>query len=370
MKDIVVLAGTTPWSVLSLCKAAKEHGAKTYCVCTGLSSPMDYSRSRYVTECYDVNRAELSRFWDDFFKNHLFQEKPILFTVYDSACLFVDENRDYYDSHFDLCLPSSQIVKAFNNKALAGDMAAANGMTVPQTINVENTTQLDAVCESMTFPIIVKPITADEHVKFKFKMKIFESADEFRTFSNGLLENHCHFICQEYIKGDDKDCKFYIFYRNKKGALMECMGEKTLQSNGIMTIGTTKYDEALANLCRAFIEKIDYVGIGGIEVKYCNGSYYFIEMSTRTEGFVAISDMAGVSLASAAFLDISGDVFPHVKQIEGVKYVVPFSWIRSRIRNKQYVRLLSDAFAITLNGRSHFVSCFFKDNLFADYYKK
>ena len=226
MKDIVVLAGTTPWSVLSLCKAAKEHGAKTYCVCTGLSSPMDYSRSRYVTESYNVNRAELSRFWDDFFKNHQFQEKPILFTVYDDACLFVDENRDYYESHFDLCLPSSQIVKVFNDKALAGNLAAANGMTVPKTINVENATQIDEVCELLMFPVIVKPTTAKDHVKFKFKMKVFENADEFKSFSNGLIENDCHFICQEYIKGEDKDCKFYIFYRNKKGALVECIGEK------------------------------------------------------------------------------------------------------------------------------------------------
>lgn len=369
MKDIVVLAGTTPWSVLSLCKAAKEYGAKTYCVCTGLSRPMDYSRNRYVTESYNVDKAELFRFWEDFFKIHQFQEKPILFAVYDGACLFVDENRDYYESLFDLCLPSSQIVKTFNDKSLAGDTATANGMTIPKTINVEDTTQIDKVCASFAFPVIVKPTTANEHVKFKFKMKVFENTDEFKLFSNDLLENHCRFICQEYIKGGDADCNFYIFYRSKKGELVECMGEKTLQTNGIMTIGTTKYDEALANLCRAFIEKIDYVGIGGIEVKQCNGKYYFIEMSTRTEGFVAISDMAGVSLANAAYLDNNGGVLPRVKQLEGVKYVVPSSWISNRKRNKQYMKLFSEAFNIAFDRRSHFVSCFFKDKLFADYYK-
>ena len=370
MKDVVVLAGTTPWSVLSLCKAAKKHGANTYCVCTGLSRPMDYSRSRYVTESYNVDKAELFRFWEDFFKIHQFQEKPILFAVYDGACLFVDENRDYYESHFDLCLPSSLIVKTFNDKSLAGDMAEANGMMVPKTINIECTSQVDEVCETFMFPVIVKPTTSDEHVKFKFKMKVFENADEFRTFSNGLLENHCHFICQEYIKGGDADCKFYIFYRSKKGALVECMGEKTLQSNGIMTIGTTKYDEALASLCRAFIENIDYVGIGGIEVKYCNGQYYFIEMSTRTEGFVAISDMAEVSLANAAYLDINGGVLPRVKQIEGVKYVVSDSWISNRKRNKQYLLLFSEVLSMAFDGKSHFVTRFFNDKMFADYYKK
>ena len=146
MKDIVVLAGTTAWSVLSLCKAAVEHGAKTYCVCVGLSRTMDYSRNKYVTEAYNVELENLRQFWEDFFNRHLFQEKPILFAVYDGVCLLVDENRVFYESYFDLCLPSSQIVRVFNDKSLAGDVACANGMTVPKTINIKEAAQIDVVC--------------------------------------------------------------------------------------------------------------------------------------------------------------------------------------------------------------------------------
>jgi len=370
MKDIVVLAGTSPWSVLSLCKAAKYHGANAYCVCTGLSRPMDYGRSKYVTASYNVDLKNLRLFWDEFFQQHQFNEKPILFAVYDGACLLVDEERDYYESRFDLCLPSSQIVKAFNDKSLAGDVAEANGMTVPKTINVENVSQIDEVCNTYSFPVIVKPTTASEHIKFKFKMKVAENANEFRLFASELLDNQCHFICQEYIKGEDKDCKFYIFYRNAKGEVIECMGEKTLQSEGIMTIGTTIYDEKLAKLCCGFIEKIDYVGIGGIEVKYCNGRYYFIEMSTRTEGFVAISDMANVSIANSALLDLSGLGLPEFKQIEHVKYVVPLPLISSRLSKKRYLQLFLELISIMCDRKKHFVSCFFDDKLFANYYKE
>ena len=147
------------------------------------------------------------------------------------------------------------------------------------------------------------------------------------------------------------------------------MGEKTLQSEGIMTIGTTIYDEKLAKLCRGFIEKIDYVGIGGIEVKYCNGRYYFIEMSTRTEGFVAISDMAGVSLAKAAYLDKNELLVIGDRQKEGVRYIVPDVWISNRICNKKFYRLFVETIAVVFCRKTHFVSTFFKERLFVSYYK-
>ena len=370
MKDIVVLAGTTAWSVLSLCKSAVEHGAKAYCVCVGLSRTMDYSRNKYVTESYNVELDNLQKFWEDFFYWHQFQEKPILFTVYDGVCLLVDENRGFYESHFDLCLPSSPIVRAFNDKSLAGDVASANGMTVPKTIHIKEASQIDVVCQSFSFPVIVKPTTAKEHGILKFKMKVLENTDEFRCFSNRLLEDQSHFVCQEYIKGEDNKCKFYIFYRNQKGNVVECMGEKTLQDDGIMAIGTTEFDEVLAKSCRLFVEKIDYVGIGGIEVKLHNGKYYFIEMSTRTEGFVAISDMAGVSLSEAAFLDKNGMAFPDNRQIDGVRYVAPLLFIHNRIHRKQYFRLFSEVSAIAFDKKAHFVSRFLGTRLLDNYHKR
>ena len=370
MKDIVVLAGTTAWSVLSLCKAATEHGAKAYCVCVGLSRPMDYSRNKYVTKAYNVHLENLRQFWEDLFNLHQFQEKPILFAVYDGVCLLVDENRDFYESYFDICLPSSQIVKAFNDKSLAGDVASANGMTVPKTIHIKEASQIDVVCQSFSFPVIVKPTTAKEHGILKFKMKVLENTDEFRCFSNRLLEDQSHFVCQEYIKGEDNKCKFYIFYRNQKGNVVECMGEKTLQDDGIMAIGTTEFDEVLAKSCRLFVEKIDYVGIGGIEVKLHNGKYYFIEMSTRTEGFVAISDMAGASLSEAAFLDKNGMAFPDNRQIDGVRYVAPLLFIHNRIHRKQYFRLFSEVSAIAFDKKAHFVSRFLGTRLLDNYHKR
>ena len=364
-RDIVVFAGTTRWSVLSLCRTAYLYGAKAYCICVGLSRSIDYKRSKYVAGSYNVDPKNLESFWENFFQQHKFLEKPILFTTYDNACLLVDDNRSFYENHFVLCLPSSKIIREFNDKSLAGEAALKNGFSVPKTITIDQLTHIEIVCNSFRFPVIVKPTTASEHIKMGFKMKVFEECSAFKRFSDDLLHKGCTFVCQEYINGGDKDYKFYIFYRNEEGVLMECMGEKTLQSNGIMTIGTTKWDNNLEKQCKLFLERINYIGIGGIEVKKQCDEYYFIEMSTRTEGFIAISDMAGVSLAEAAFLDCCGESWAQNKQSEGVKYVVLPSLIQNRKSNRKYFRLVLDLVSVLFNKNSFFVNRFFKEKALA-----
>lgn len=133
------------------------------------------------------------------------------------------------------------------------------------------------------------------------------------------------------------------------------MGEKTLQTNGIMTIGTVKIDRELAKICREFLARIDYVGIGGMEFKKCNSQYYFIEMSTRTEGFLSISDIANCSIAEAAYNDINHQVVDWKKRAEKGRYVVLWTLLVSRLSQKQYKQLLIDCWRLAFSKHTRFV---------------
>lgn len=357
--DIVVLAGTTPWSVLSLCRTAYDMGAKAYCVCLDFQVPKCYQNNQYVHKAYSVGSDKLDAFWQDFFMANAFDEKPILFTTTDNSCLLVDDNRSFYEEYFKLCLPSSFIIHAFNDKSKSLDVARKYGLTLPFSIDINK--EKNEEIKKIKYPVIVKPVSAVEHKKCGFKYKIINNNFELANIVNALREDGRRYVCQEYVEGDDKDCKFYIFYRNVKGELLECMGEKTMQSNGIMAIGTTKFDEKLAVICRQFIEKIGYEGIGGIEFKKKGDEYYFIEMSTRTEGFLPISDMASVSLAKTAYLDMTGQFFNLRQQDEAVRYVVPRLWIRKSYKEKRFSKFIKELFLFLFNKHIHFVSCYFKE---------
>lgn len=358
MKDIIVLAGSTPWSVLSLCKFAHKNKAKTFVVCVNNGWGKKYGKSKYVYRAYDVEERGLALFWRNLMGENLFSSKPILYVTNDYVCQIVNDNREFYENYFTPCLASSYIIESFLDKNKASIEASRHGLTVPKTMELYDSGSIEAVSSLFSFPVIVKPVTFKDHSDAGFKTRICETEQELKSFVIPFFEKKIHLQCQEFILGEDKDCVFYQFFRDKNGEIVECMGEKTLQSNGIMTIGTTKFDDTLAKICRTFLNSIDYVGIGGIEFKKHEGKYYFIEMSTRTEGFLPISDMAGVSLANASYMAMNGNRIKPLSQKEDINYVVFISWLLRIFNKKGIIAVIKDFFKMTFSPKYFFVGSY------------
>lgn len=350
-RDIVVLAGSAPHSVLALCKMAKKQEAHAYVVC--VDDGFDYySKSRLVTESYLTTIHKLEDFWKSFFGKHSFDEKPVLYPTTDAACLLIDENRGYYEEHFELCMPSHQIISSFNDKTLAEEEAVKWGLTVPKTKVITEESGLNEINKELQFPIIAKPQGAIYLHDVGFKFKIIESNDQLSELRE-IIRQGCKLVLQEYIPGGDKDYSFYIFYRGKDGVIHDCMGVKTLQYTGIMAVGTVNYDGQLTSICRDFLEKIDYYGIGGIEFKRYNGKYYFIEMSTRTEGFLAIALMSGASIIEASYLDFTTSKQKVLDAKENTVYVDTFFWLLNRLKGKKYGKLLQELLLFIFKPNCH-----------------
>ena len=358
MKDVVVLAGSTPWSVLSLCKSAHRFNVKAYVVCVKNGWGRKYAKSCYVHKAYDTYESEMDKFWLLFFQENDFSEKPILYVTSDYVCQIVEHNRAFYEEHFELCMPSSYIIDSFIDKNKATKEAERHGLTIPKTQEIHSEEDIKAICLDFSFPVIVKPVTFRDHSNAGFKTQICDTSEHLRNFLSTHIPKGVNLQCQEYIKGEDKNCLFYQFYRDRSGNITECLGEKTLQTNGIMTIGTTKYDEELASVSRMFINSIDYVGIGGIEFKRYDGKYYFIEMSTRTEGFLPISDMAGVSLADTSILTMNKMRLIEKNQKEGIQYVVLKPYLKTTIRCRGLFYALWHIICFIFSPKSRFTGAF------------
>lgn len=366
MKDIVIFAGSSPYSVISLCMAARKHGGNAYVICFDFDLDI-YKKSRYVSEYYSVRNESIITFIKDFFKTHLFEEKPILFSTTDINCERIVVNRSFFEDYFEVSLPNNYIIDSFNNKSIADEVAIQNGLLTPQTRSIFNKTDVDSAFRSLNFPVIIKPFSTRESDFIGFKFKILYK-NEFISSCDQILKHKKAFLCQEYISGLDAENKFYIFYRNKKGCIISCMGEKTLQINGIMTIGTVKYEKTLSDTCEAFLKKINYIGIGGLEFKAFNGQLYFIEMSTRTEGFLPISDMANCSIAEVAYLDLNNRTIDwNTLPIDCSQYVVFFSWFTNRILSRKILLFVIEMIRILFNRNVYCVEKYQKQFLYCVY---
>lgn len=365
-ESVIVLDGAFG-SVLSVCKNAQLNGLQTFVVCIDKECCGIYEGSQYITAVYYSTIDCLFETFCEIRFTHLLKEKPLLYFTADIYCMVINKNREYYSQVVVLCLPSSDIIEAFCYKDHSGCIAEKYGLTVPRNISINDIHDVETVLNTFIFPVILKPLSVENHKSVLFKYKILERGEFVAMKSEAWNSLAGNVLCQEYIPGDDSSYWFYTFFRNDKGDVIECMGEKTMQSNGIMAIGTTKFNKELSKISREFLGKIGYIGIGGIEYKKFNNKYYFIEMSTRTEGFLPISDMAGVSCADASFQWYveHNDSYKGKLQQDDVRYISVLSVIAEILRRKKLKIIFHSINLILYRMNSSIVELYFKDGTFA-----
>jgi predicted ATP-grasp superfamily ATP-dependent carboligase len=379
LKTVVALSGTAPGSVISIFKNVKKYNVETISLCYSRQFARLYAQSKYIDKSFFVDNQRGCEGIMNFIEENLSfhdENKPLLYFTNDVSCNYIIERRDWFEDRFELVLPSSTIVRTFNNKVLADIEARKQGLKLPQTIHVGTMEDLNFVKENFKFPIILKPISVEKRSYIGFKTKIIETQELMNISEETLLSKNL--LIQEYIPGDDDKSWFYLFFRDDNGTIIDCMGKKIMQvprKNGIMAKGKTVYNENLATLARKFLADIGYHGIGGIEFKYMDNSFYFIEMSPRTEGFIAISDMAGVSLVDCSYRYLNGLENQAFQQKEGIIYYNFLKVLFERLNKREIIFLLKDIFQMIFNRRykvdtfslqdmSFFIKNIFKNKLY------
>ena len=368
--DIVVFAGGAIGIPISICRnIRKVYEVNTYIICIN-SLPLQsiFNKSKYVTEVFAFDGIESSsgllKEMETWYYQMNFQQKPVLISTTDISCIYVNDFRDRYEDLFLLTFPSSKIIDVYTSKGLAEIDASEHGLTVPKSRLVSNSVDRDFIEQEFNFPVIIKPVSTRSEDKLGFKTKICDQND-FRSYANSFIKNNHHFLCQEYISGSDNSVWFYLFVRSHSGNVLDVMGVKTLQSppgNGIMAIGETQGNLELMRICRDFLSEIDYEGIGGLEFKYFNGKYYFIEMNIRTEAIVTVSDVT-LPLSLIVYEDSIGilDAAKYNIAVENTKYIDFRPLLLARLSDKCYGFLLKDICRIFLDKHVR-LNIFYKDD--------
>src|SRR5699024_6505537 len=106
------------------------------------------------------------------YKKGNFKKKPVLYCTTDTSCFYIDSNLDWFESNFDLCLPSSNIIQTFTKKGLAEVKASEAGLTIPKTLVINNIIDIDTVISNFSFPIILKPRATYLKKGIDFKIKV------------------------------------------------------------------------------------------------------------------------------------------------------------------------------------------------------
>lgn len=350
MKDIIITAGTAIGSVLSLSRVIKQStNCKVYILSTNAKTKKIFESSSFIDEVSLIKGSDEDSFFTsikDWYKLFNFNKKPIIYCTTDTHTYYIDNNRSWFESRFDLCMPSSTIIKSFTKKGAAEIVAEAHGLLTPKTLLVENDEDIERVLSEFNFPVILKPQATYLKKGLNFKVQVVKYKKDFQKLLEDTLKINS-VLCQEYIPGETNNCFYYLFYRDRKGLIYETMGRKTLQSGpngGIMLKGKSEFNENLSIICKRFLNKIDYYGVGGLEFKEYHGRYFFIEMNPRVEGILKVCEDSEVPLSLISYYDIAGLDLPSTlksfKQIDGVVYTDLISTLKYYLKNKNFLTAL------------------------------
>src|SRR5690554_5298886 len=113
MKNVVITAGTTVGSVLSLASSIRsEINCNIYVICIDPKTIHIFSSSKYIYEAFLIKSSSELDYINgikDWYLNKNFDHKPILYFTYDNSCYYIDNHREWFENRFELCLPSSEI---------------------------------------------------------------------------------------------------------------------------------------------------------------------------------------------------------------------------------------------------------------------
>lgn len=350
MHHVVITAGTAIGSVLALAEALRTSiGCDIYVLCTHKNTTEIIASSKFVTEAFYIDHIEDSEYVDRIKKWYAaknFSKKPVLYSTTDTSCFLIDKDRDWFEQNLILSIPSSDIIKKYTQKGLAEVAAKKADLVVPKTVILDKNGDLYEALSGFKFPVILKPRATYLKGGLDFKIKVIESFERLKEFVGRYLQNGNEVLCQEYIEGNEDSAYFYVFYRGKDGSIVASMGIKTLQSTskgGVMLKGKSLYSHELDTICRKFLDKIDYIGVGGIEFKKRNGLFYFIEMSVRLEGFYKIAEVSNVPVSYSSYQNLVYEVsVDDVKQTQNIVYVSLFPMIINRIKNKMLIKAFTE----------------------------
>lgn len=362
MHNIVITVGTAVGSVLALAEAIKkEASCKVFVLCTDEKTTSVISSSRFVDVATYISanqNPEFVEFIQGWYQSQGFVAKPAFYSTTDTSCYLVDQYRDWFEQHFFLSIPSSEIIKVFTKKGEAEFAAEKAGLAIPRTAVLKQRADLKETLKEFSFPIILKPRAAYMKGMIDFKIKVLFNIVETVAFTEKYLSNGDELLCQEFILGHSEASYYYLFYRSQDGVVSSSMGIKALQSSkdgGIMLKGKSLFNKVLDAQCRMFLKNIDYVGMGGIEFKKSGDTFYFIEMSVRLEGFYKIAEATGVPLGAISYSNLLGEPleekYKNIKQQDGVVYIAWLPTMLNHFKNKKFKDLLVDALASLINPR-------------------
>ena len=346
---------------LGIIRSLGKLGVPIYSVISDRKTPARFSRYSKLLYFPDVNAGTP----DEELLDHLMKvarsigRPSILIPTIDSYAKFSSKYAETLKDYFLLPSCSFELVRDLCSKFEMYNLAGKHGVPVAKSIFPKSLHDVDEFLSTAVFPLVVKAVDwTDLIFRPLTKCVVVNSPCE--------LVSHCqipksidfpNLVIQEYIHGKGtQDWMFNGYFDKFSTCRISFTGKKLRQAPvdvGYTSLGECVENPFVTDTSLKFLQDIGYHGIVDIDFRFDprDGLYKILDVNPRVGAtFRLFVGHAGLDVVRVMYLDLTNQKIPDETQINGRKWVVEDSDLRSAYRYvKRETLTLSEYFA-SLSG--------------------
>src|SRR5215218_744278 len=247
-------------------------------------------------------------------------QRAVLFPCEDESVLLVSRHREALAQQFHFALPPVDVVEMLMDKSRFYAYAQESGLPIPPTRFLRLPDDVADACESLTFPVILKPTNSQTPLwRANSMFSAFKVADRdglprlydrYRPFTEAL-------IVQEWIPGPDSNLYSCNCYLNQHGEPLATFVSRKVRQwpphIGKSSFGVECRSDDVLRETLSLLRGVGYRGLGYVEFKLDErtGKKFIVEPNVgRPTGRSAIAEAGGVELLWTAYCDAAGLPLP------------------------------------------------------------
>ena len=242
-----------------------------------------------------------------------YAEKGVIFPTSDAFVLFVSRHRKELGKHFEIALPSEEVLEGMINKKFQYDIAAQLGVTIPDTYFPSSMEEISSLKNDISYPALIKPYYSHLWQPI-FDNKGFQvfTPEELMAQFRKVLSAGVEAMVQSVIQGPNPNLISVRAYFDKNGVphgVMEAQKVRQYPVDfGVGCLTQTVHCEEVRKMGLKFMQALGYRGVGYVEFKKDDrdGEYKMIELNARVGKTIGLSTRAGINLPWMMYQDLSG----------------------------------------------------------------
>jgi predicted ATP-grasp superfamily ATP-dependent carboligase/protein-tyrosine-phosphatase len=240
------------------------------------------------------------------------EQFDMLIPCSDSALTAIAQHYQHLSGLLHLGCPSPHIVQRVLDKHSTLEIAQHSGIPIPATCLVSDAAELQAVGNTLRFPMIAKP--RSKVTGGAFKVRSFQTFQELQDMFAADSQFGSRHLLQEYCPGEGVGVEVLIHHGEPVAMLQHRRLKELPSTGGVSVLATSEaLDPTLAQHALTLLRRLAWEGVAMVEFRYnrANRTAVLMEVNGRYWGSLALALYAGIDFPFYEWQLAHGEL-PHI----------------------------------------------------------